>query len=184
MALTYFRKRLSSSQREALYDRCRGENEFPTCNICNLPILIGQEWDASHDPDDAPNALKPREAEGVAHSRCNRLHGAQVVGPMVAKCDRVRRNHIGARVSRTPMPCGRNSARKRTMDGRVVERRPKLPRFAPLTDDDPLAGLTDKLMSGDIDEATFAHRASALGTSIEEIGDLIELARVNREMRA
>ncbi|WP_439392379.1 hypothetical protein ACRQ5Q_22550 [Bradyrhizobium sp. PMVTL-01] len=126
MALTYTRRRLSSAQREALYERCRGTKDFPDCNICGLPITPGQAWDASHDPEDAPNVLRPRDAEGVAHARCNRLHGAQVVHPLVAKCDRIHRRHIGAHVSRFPLPGGRNSHVKRKIGGGVVERRPRI----------------------------------------------------------
>jgi hypothetical protein len=32
-------------QREALYLACRGDNEVPDCNLCGLPIAIGQDWD-------------------------------------------------------------------------------------------------------------------------------------------
>jgi hypothetical protein len=39
--IPYSRRRLSSTAREALYDRCRGAAEFPTCNICGQLILVG-----------------------------------------------------------------------------------------------------------------------------------------------
>jgi len=52
------RRRLSSSAREALYDRCRGTEEFPTCNICGLPVNgVHQAWDESHDPDGPPHCF-------------------------------------------------------------------------------------------------------------------------------
>ena len=52
------RRRLSTTAREALYDRCRGAAEFPTCNICGQLILVGDAWDESHDPDGAAPLLR------------------------------------------------------------------------------------------------------------------------------
>jgi hypothetical protein len=54
----YSRRRLSTTAREALYDRCRGAAEFPTCNICGQLILVGDAWDESHDPDGPPPLLR------------------------------------------------------------------------------------------------------------------------------
>lgn len=130
MALSYFRRRLSSTDREKLYDRCRGDKEFPDCNICGLPVDgTRQAWDESHDPEGAPHCFGGTET-GVAHRDCNRRHGAEVVIPMNAKADRVRQNFIGASVTSHKMPCGRDSTRKKTMDGRVVARQPRLSRIA------------------------------------------------------
>lgn len=119
--LTYpkYRRRLSSTAREALYDRCRGDAPYPMCNLCPLPIIPGQEWDESHVG--APAALGGTDT-GVAHRKCNRDHGAKVVTPMVAKAKRGRQKFIGAWVPRTPMRGGRNDTIKRTMSGRVVKR--------------------------------------------------------------
>jgi hypothetical protein len=121
--LTYpkYRRGLSSTAREALYDRCRGENAFPICNIpgCGLPVLPHQDWDESHIG--APAAFGGTDT-GVAHRKCNRDHGAQVVTPMVAKAKRGRQKFIGAWVSNYPMRGGRNDSIKRTMSGRVVKR--------------------------------------------------------------
>lgn len=114
-----YRRRLSPTKREELYDRCRGENTFPICNLCPLPILPGQEWDESHIG--APAALGGTET-GVAHRKCNRDHGAKVVTPMVAKAKRGRQKFIGAWVPQTPMRGGRSDSIKRTMSGRVVPR--------------------------------------------------------------
>jgi hypothetical protein len=124
MAHTHRRRGLSSSQREALYDRCRGDDEFPTCNIpgCGRPVGTGEAWVESHFP--VPHALGGTET-GIAHARCNKLYAEQVEVPAIAKCDRVRRRHIGAHVPRFPLPCGRHSKFKRTIGGRVVAREPK-----------------------------------------------------------
>lgn len=141
MALTYIRRKLSSSAREALYDRCRGTKEFPDCNICGLPIDgVRQPWHESHDPDGPPHCFGGTET-GVAHAPCNLRHGAEVVVPMDAKATRVRQNHIGASVSRFPMAGGRNSRLKRKVGGGVVPRQARVPKVsffdpAPKTDAD------------------------------------------------
>lgn len=120
--LTYRRQRLNNTQRQELYDRCRGLADYPTCNICNLLVLPGQDWDESHDPDGPPHCMGGTDT-GLAHSRCNREHGAKVVGPMVAKCDRAHQKFTGAYRSRQPMRGGRHDGVKRTMEGRVVARK-------------------------------------------------------------
>lgn len=111
--------KLNSKQREKLYDRCRGEAEFPTCNLCELPVRIGDDWDESHLP--VPKALGGTET-GIAHSLCNRLHGALVVTPMVAKVKRGRRKHIGAHRSRCPMRGGHRSKERKTLHHGVQPR--------------------------------------------------------------
>jgi hypothetical protein len=72
----YSPRRLSTTAREALYDRCRGGEEFPTCNICGQLILVGDAWDESHDPEGPPHCFGGTEV-GLAHRTCNRRHGAE-----------------------------------------------------------------------------------------------------------
>lgn len=128
MTFTYPRRRLSSSAREELYLRCKGDAEFPTCNICNFPVDGTREaWDESHEG--APSALGGSES-GIAHRECNRRHGAEVVTPMVAKAKRGYRKFIGAHRSRYPMACGRDSGRMKKMDGRVVARPTRIQKLA------------------------------------------------------
>jgi hypothetical protein len=125
MELTYpkYRRGLSSSKREELYDRCRGNQEFPICNLCGSPVDGTREaWDESHVG--APACFGGTDT-GVAHRSCNQKHNHEVVTPMNAKANRVRQNFIGASVSSFPMRGGRNDTIKRTMSGRVVPRRPK-----------------------------------------------------------
>lgn len=120
--LTYpkYRRGLSSTAREALYDRCRGEKPFPTCNLCGNPVDgTRQAWDESHFPIAATFG---GTETGVAHRACNRRHNNEVVTPQNAKANRVRRNFIGATVADYPMRGGRNDSLKRTMSGRVVKR--------------------------------------------------------------
>lgn len=144
MALTYTRRRLSSAQREALYDRCRGEAEFPSCNIpgCGRPVKPGEAWVESHYP--VPHANGGEET-GVAHEVCNRIYAATVEVPAMAHADRVRRKHIGAHVPRNPLPCGRNSRFKKTMDGRVVRREPRIVRFNERELDEVLAAVNAEM---------------------------------------
>jgi hypothetical protein len=115
------RRRLSSSAREQLYDRCRGNEDVPTCNICQRPILIGESWDESHDPEGPPHCVGGTDT-GVAHRTCNRRHGAQVVRPLDAKANRNRQKHIGAFQTRHKLPGGRTDWRKRKLSGEVVPR--------------------------------------------------------------
>lgn len=123
MSLRYARRSLSSTAREALYDRCRGENAFPTCNICGLPVDGTREaWDESHDPDGPPHALNGNNDTGIAHRDCNRRHGAEVVVPLMAKVKRNRQKNIGAFRTRTPMACGRASRLSKSMGGGVKPR--------------------------------------------------------------
>jgi hypothetical protein len=119
--IPYSRRRLSSTAREALYDRCRGGAEFPTCNICGQLIQVGDAWDESHDPDGPPRCFGGTDI-GVAHRTCNRRHGAEVVRPLDAKATRNRQKHIGAFQTRHKLPGGRMDWRKRKVDGSVVMR--------------------------------------------------------------
>ncbi len=114
-----FSRNNSTTKRQALYDRCCGENEFPLCNICGLPVTPGQDWDESHMP--VPKALGGKQT-GIAHRKHNREHGAAVITPMVAKCKRVRARHTRAWRPKHPMPGGKWDSRKRTMEGMVVDR--------------------------------------------------------------
>jgi len=117
---------MSTTSRQKAWDRevARskelGLGELPICNLCGCPVGIGQAWDESHDP------LKARAQggtdTGVAHRKCNRDHGAQIVTPQIAKEKRIRARHTGAYRSLKPLPCGRHSQFKKRMDGTVVDR--------------------------------------------------------------
>lgn len=120
------RRRLSSTARESLWDcecakaSATDRGDFPICNICELPVLPSDRWHESHYP--VPAALDG-QITGVAHAACNLRHAAQVDVPMIARVKRMRRRAIGAHVSRRPLPGGRDDPRKKTLDGRVVDRR-------------------------------------------------------------
>lgn len=121
--LTYprYRRKLSSRDREKLYDRCRGPNPYPICNIpgCGRYVMPGQKWVESHYP--IPFALGGDET-GVAHDLCNRLFASRHEVPVIAKAKRGRQKFIGAWVSSRPMPGGRDDNISKGMDGRVRPR--------------------------------------------------------------
>lgn len=75
------------------------------------------------DHEGAPDALGGKVV-GIAHKRCNWLHGIKVITPMVAKAKREYDGHRGIKVSRNPLPGGKDDPlnRKRTVNGRVVDR--------------------------------------------------------------
>jgi hypothetical protein len=118
------RPRLTTTQRRALYKSAIEAaaalgREHPACNLCPHPILPGQSWDVSHEG--VPAALGGSSV-GLAHSRCNRIHGAQIVTPMVAKAKRTGDKFRDIKRPRNPLPGGRSDSRKRTMAGEVVDR--------------------------------------------------------------
>ncbi len=113
------RRRRSKAQRRAFYDAAKGDNDFPTCNICGH-LVIGRKWVESHMP--IPHAWAGKET-GVAHKRCNDLYWRQVEAPMMKKA---RHQYDMARdidVPANPLPGGKNDPRKRKVDGTVVDRR-------------------------------------------------------------
>lgn len=121
-----FRRRLSSKQRQQLYDseaekaREAGLGDFPICNICRQAIVAGALWDESHDPTKG-HWLGGTET-ACAHRRCNRVHGQQIETPKFAKSERVRKRHLDITRSASPMSGGRDDRIKKTMRGEVVDR--------------------------------------------------------------
>ena len=117
-------RRATTSQRRAIYaaevEAAReAGREHPACNLCPHPILPGELWDVSHEG--APAALGGTAAR-IAHRRCNRIHGAAIVTPMVAKAKRENDKFLDIKRPRNPLPGGRDDPRKKAIDGRVVER--------------------------------------------------------------
>lgn len=123
-----FRRRLSNTKREALWNDCRCDDsagnleEYPRCNIpgCGGFVTPGQKWVESHYPVPAAHG---GEITGVAHHRCNFQYWKEVEAPMMAHVTRARQKHRGIYRPEHPMPGGRDDPRKRTMSGKLVDRR-------------------------------------------------------------
>lgn len=111
-------------QRQALFDSCRDASGVVHCNICGGKVdpLTGDDWTESHMP--VPKAFGGTQT-GVAHYRCNAVHGATVVVPIGAKVKRIRRKQgriSGPGLCAKPLPCGKRSRFSRTFHNGVVPR--------------------------------------------------------------
>lgn len=114
------RKKMTKAQRRDFYNAAKGDNEFPMCNLCPHWVLPCHDWVESHVP--VPHAWEGQET-GVAHKRCNDLYWREVEAPMMAKANRQYDMARGIKVSRWPLPGGKDDPRMRTIDGRVLDRR-------------------------------------------------------------
>lgn len=121
------RKRLSSAERQELYDseclkaRAKGRGLCPLCAICDLPILPGQQWHDNHDKY-LPHAIGGKR-DGISHARCNREHGHKIATPQVAKFKRIVRKHLDIHRSSQPMQGGRTDRIMKKLTGDVVNRK-------------------------------------------------------------
>lgn len=117
-----------SRKRDYLYSAARttaylaGRGNHPICPHCDQPVLEHEPWDRAHVG--APRCFGGKSV-AVGHRQCNRDDGARVVTPAFHKANRVRAKHLGVKgpgLGRHPMPCGRASASRKSMKGRVVAR--------------------------------------------------------------
>ncbi|MDI1346236.1 MAG: hypothetical protein PSV22_19365 [Pseudolabrys sp.] len=115
------RKREALWQREQLAAYLAERGKLPICNLCDRPVSPDEPWDESHDP--AQPRVFGGKSTGVAHHACNHRHGAEVVTPLVAHCNRVRQKHLGTWRSKFPLPGGRNDPRRRKVSGEIVSRK-------------------------------------------------------------
>lgn len=113
-----FRRRISTTERQRIYDDANG-----ICHICETAILPGQAWEVSHPiplamgGEDAPDNRAP------AHKRpCHSERTRQIDIPAIAKVKRVRARHTGSFRSQHPMQGGRDSGIRKKMNGQVVPR--------------------------------------------------------------
>lgn len=123
------RWQFGTKHRDYLYSECKtaaqlaGLGNFPICNICQIEVLPIDAWDESHAPEH-PKVFGGK-SKAIAHRKCNRDHGAQVVVPLVAKADAVRKKFLGITgpgLGKHPMQAGRRSGISRGMDGRIKPR--------------------------------------------------------------
>lgn len=115
--LVHARKALTPKQRLQLFIA-----EGGVCCICGGRIDgVKDSWDEHINPLwlDGTNDRKNR---GVAHRKCARQKTDAEAGDR-SKIRSVAEKHFGAHRAKTrPMPCGRHSPWKKTLDGRVVRR--------------------------------------------------------------
>ena len=110
------RRSISTRERVALFQAADG-----ICHICSGKITVGEAWEVEHiiplalGGDDHGANLQP------AHVKCHRTKSAQDA-TNTARAKRREAKQLGAKVSRTPLPCGRNSKFKKTMSGKVILR--------------------------------------------------------------
>ena len=110
------RKTISTKRRVELFKAHDG-----VCHICGLKIQAGEGWDVEHiiplamgGDDDEPNWAP-------AHRKC---HSAKSRADFsnIARAKRREARHLGAKKSSNPLPGGRTTPWKRTLDGRVIRR--------------------------------------------------------------
>jgi len=120
------RNRLTTTQRRALYESAvtaahAAGREHPACNLCPHPILPGQLWDASHDPQN-PRWLSEQPPSQIAHRKCNQIWNNQHDTPLFAKNNRIGDKHRDIKRSSNPLPGGRDDRIKKKMGGEIVDR--------------------------------------------------------------
>lgn len=110
------RREFSRKVRAQVFARANG-----CCEGCGARLKVG-EGEVDHI---LPCELGGEPALDNARLLCRPCHAAKTGDDIrrIRKADRQRDKHTGAYVRPRPMPHGRYSPTKRTMDGRVVDRR-------------------------------------------------------------
>lgn len=114
---TTVRRRMTPHRRLQVWERTGG-----VCILCNRPIDGARErWMVEHiralelgGADELNNTGPAHEACALTKTRDDHRRAAQ------AKRQKIR--HIGAEVSKRPLPFGKDSPWKRTLSGKVVPR--------------------------------------------------------------
>ena len=110
------RRTITTKDRVALFQSRGG-----ICHICGGRINVGEKWELEHR---IPLQLGGDDEEQnweLAHIKCHKDKTKIDVG-QIAKAKRREARHLGAKVSKSPMPYGRGSKWKRKMDGTIVRR--------------------------------------------------------------
>lgn len=110
------RKTISAKVRVALFQKHDG-----VCHLCGGKINVGEAWEVEHIIPFAMGGADDESNWSPAHIKCHRTKTSEDVGN-IAKAKRREARHIGAKVSKSPLPFGRQSKFKRKMDGTVVLR--------------------------------------------------------------
>jgi 5-methylcytosine-specific restriction protein A len=112
------RRSLATRERLALFLAAHGR-----CQRCGWILAPGTRWEVDHV---VPLALGGRDHADNMQVLCSPCHGGKthrIDVPAIARTARIRARHLGARASRRPLPGGRRSRWKKTIDGRILERR-------------------------------------------------------------
>ncbi len=110
------RKTVSTKRRVELFKAHDG-----VCHICGGKIQVGEAWELEHQIPIALGGADDETNWALAHVKCHRGKTSEDVGN-IARAKRREARHLGIKKSRNPLPGGRSSPWKRTMDGRVVRR--------------------------------------------------------------
>ena len=111
------RRSLSTRARLDLFLQAKGR-----CASCTLPIAPGKGWDIDHI---IPLALGGSDTPDNLQILCRICHSTKTAKhdvPAIAKTERIRARHLGAKVARRPMPFGRASPFKKTIYGIILKR--------------------------------------------------------------
>lgn len=110
------RRRLTNLQRLAVFDRAGGK-----CHLCGAKITVKDRWDLDHMIPLALGGADQLANLAPAHDTCHRTKTATIDVPAIAKSDRVRSSHVGAKV-KGAWGCGRRTKWKKRMNGETVRR--------------------------------------------------------------
>jgi 5-methylcytosine-specific restriction endonuclease McrA len=112
------RRSLSNMDRLNLFIQRHGQ-----CAHCEMKIMPGKRWDVDHVIPIALGGSNNVENLQILCWSCHITKTAYEDIPRIAKTNRLLVRHHGANRSRRPLPCGRDSPFKKTMDGRIVKRK-------------------------------------------------------------
>ncbi|MBS7805775.1 HNH endonuclease [Rhizobiales bacterium TNE-4] len=110
------RRTFSSKERLAYFLQAKGH-----CAQCSLKITPGKRWDLDHV---IPLSLGGSNDITNLQVLCQACHTQKTKSDVSsnAKARRIQLRHLGATRSKRPLPCGRKSPFKRTIEGMVVRR--------------------------------------------------------------
>jgi 5-methylcytosine-specific restriction endonuclease McrA len=114
---TTLRRKLTPHRRLQVWEKTGGR-----CVLCSRKIDGAREqWIAEHIRALELGGADALENMGPAHEACA-LIKTQDDHRRTAKAKRQKIQHIGAQVSKNPLPCGKGSRWKRTIVGKIVRR--------------------------------------------------------------
>jgi 5-methylcytosine-specific restriction endonuclease McrA len=111
------RRKLTPRQHLLIWERARG-----ICVLCEQPIDgVRELWIIEHLRAMELGAADEPDNMGPAHETCGHRK-TQDDHRRAAKAKRQKIHHLGAALSKHPMPCGRQSRWKKKLDGTIVPR--------------------------------------------------------------